>query len=61
MDSGFLTENPIIIIKIIIKRMHSPTNGTNLNANRSISIILQEIQIKVNGRLQTNTGLPKSK
>ena len=40
--------------------MHSPTNGANLNANRFISIILLEIQIKVNGRLQLNTALTKS-
>ena len=40
--------------------MHPPTNGTDLNANGFVSIILHKTQIKVNGRLQPNTGLTKS-
>jgi hypothetical protein len=42
------------------KKNASPTNCADLNANGFVSIILHKTQIKVNGRLQPNTGLTKS-
>jgi hypothetical protein len=40
--------------------MHPPANAADLNANRFLSIIPHQIQIKMNGRFQPNTALTKS-